>query len=224
MDVHTSFREAPQFLERSGRLENRDDSTPHLRWAARQPRDQRSPTRSSHLRRTSPVANRGMATGSGPNPHSPLALMKSCFVSASVTWPERFDELPGLQTTLADGRVAAISSQPLQDSAERTSVHCCSPRAGLVPKFEAELAFGEAYQRTAARTQTTKSIPVPINDAHFFDEFHADASYRIQSRSEEWHAARYRARSTASFTPSALGFVTGALACCCFAIVVSLLC
>lgn len=73
-------------------------------------------------------------------------------------------------------------------------------RTGLPPKpeiieelrkqFDAELAFGERYQREYQEYEATKiAAGASIDDPHFFDEFHAGRPW-IASKSgpEEWYA------------------------------------
>ena len=46
--------------------------------------------------------------------------------------------------------------------------------AGLRPRFDAELAHGEAYQRAYQEYEAQKiAAGVPITDEHSFDEFYA---------------------------------------------------
>jgi hypothetical protein len=62
--------------------------------------------------------------------------------------------------------------------------------ATLRPKFEAELAFGQAYQREyQAYTEEKIRSGANLNDPHFFAEFHEGrAPIASKVGSEEWYA------------------------------------
>ncbi len=131
--------------------------------------------------------------GSGPNPHYALCLGEimlrvgqryiawNCFERAS-RMAEQFWPTPELQQVLRDHcrvRQAAIEQSLPADEA-----------AGLRPKFEAELALGENYQREYQEYEEEKiRSGANLNDEHFYDEFHA-THQPIASKigSEEWYA------------------------------------
>lgn len=131
--------------------------------------------------------------GSGPNPHFALCLGEimlrvgqrylawECYERATRL-ADQFWPAPELQQFLrahCKTRQAAIErSLPAAEVAE------------LRPKFEAELAFGEAYQRDYQAYEEEKiQAGADLNDAHIFDEFYASRP-PIASKvgPEEWYA------------------------------------
>jgi hypothetical protein len=131
--------------------------------------------------------------GSGPNPHYALCLGEimlrvgqrylawNCYERAS-RMAEQFWPTPELQQFLPDhckSRQTAI-----EQSLPANEV------AGLRPKFESELAFGEQYQREYQDYEEGKiRAGANLNDEHFYDEFHATHE-PIASKvgPEEWYA------------------------------------
>jgi hypothetical protein len=132
--------------------------------------------------------------GGGPSPHLALGLGEimlrvgqrylawNCYERA-FRMADQFAPKPDLQQFLRDhcrGRQGAIEKSLKPEEA-----------AGLRPKFEAELAFGEAYQRDfQAYTDDKIAAGANLNDEHFFDEFHAGRPpIASQVGPEEWYAA-----------------------------------
>ncbi|MBO0700195.1 MAG: hypothetical protein J2P46_17480, partial [Zavarzinella sp.] len=131
--------------------------------------------------------------GSGPNPHFALCLGEimlrvgqrylawTCYERASRV-AEHFWPTPELQQFLRE------HCQRRQAAIERSLP--AAEVAGLRPKFESELAFGEAYQRDyQAYEQEKIQAGADLNDAHFFDEYFASRP-PIASKvgPEEWYA------------------------------------
>jgi hypothetical protein len=131
--------------------------------------------------------------GAGPNPHSALCLGEimlrvgqrylawTCYERAA-RMAEQFWPTPELQQFLRDHSKARQNT--IEQSLPADEV------AGLRPKFEAELAFGEAYQRDyQAYAEEKIRAGANLNDPHFFDEFHAGRP-PIASKvgPEEWYA------------------------------------
>jgi hypothetical protein len=131
--------------------------------------------------------------GSGPNPHYALCLGEimlrvgqrylawNCYERAS-RMAEQFWPTAGMQQFLRNhckSRQTAIEkSLPDGEVAE------------LRPKFDKELAFGEAYQRDyQAYAEEKIQSGANLNDPHFFDEFHEKRG-PIASKvgPEEWYA------------------------------------
>jgi hypothetical protein len=74
--------------------------------------------------------------------------------------------------------------------------------AKLRPKFETELAFGEAYQRDYQAYADEKiRAGANLNDPHFFDDFHAGRpSIASKVGPEEWYAGSvHGSRTSAMF-------------------------
>jgi hypothetical protein len=74
--------------------------------------------------------------------------------------------------------------------------------ASLRPKFDAEVAFGEAYQRDYQAYEEQKiKAGANVNDEHFYDEFHAGRpSIASKVGPEEWYAGqRQGSRTVAGF-------------------------
>ncbi|HJZ91201.1 MAG TPA: hypothetical protein VKE40_10030 [Gemmataceae bacterium] len=169
--------------------------------------------------------------GSGPNPHSALCLGEimlrvgqrylawTCYERAS-RMAEQFWPTPELQQFLRDHCKAR------QDAIERSLP--ADEAAGLRPKLEAELAFGEAYQHDYQAYADEKiRAGANLNDPLFFDEFHAGRP-PIASKvgPEEWYAGSIHgggssARSGAFFQ---WGLLTGGACLLLLAIVYRLLC
>lgn len=135
--------------------------------------------------------------GSGPSPH--LAL---CLGEIMLRVGQRY-----LAWNCYE-RAAWLADQfaPKVDAREFLRTHCRARQqaieksllpnevATLRPKFEAELAFGEAYQRDfQAYTEQKVQAGGNLNDPHFFDEFHAGRP-PIASKvgPEEWYAGTRR--------------------------------
>ena len=124
--------------------------------------------------------------GAGANPHFALALGETMLRVGQrhIAWEafERASKLadrfwPGqaeqqalrdhckarqaeIEKTLLDSAVKSRSGQPLETG------------ASLRSRFEAELAYGEGYQRAYQEFEAAKiEAAVPIDDAHFFDDF-----------------------------------------------------
>lgn len=131
--------------------------------------------------------------GSGPSPHLALCIGEimlrvgqrflawNCYERAARL-ADHFSPKEDSRRALRDhcrGRQAAIEkSLPKDEVAE------------LRPKFEAEVAFGESYQRDyQAYTEEKIKAGANLNDEHFFDEFHASRP-PIASKvgPEEWYA------------------------------------
>jgi hypothetical protein len=143
--------------------------------------------------------------GSGPDPHFALCLGEimlrvgqrylawDCFERANRMadrfWPT--DDGPAFFREHCAGRQAAIEMSLSRSEA-----------AGLRAKFDAELAFGEAYQREYQAYEDQKlQAGANLNDAHFNDEFHAGRP-PIASKvgPEEWYAgSRLGSRTEAGF-------------------------
>jgi hypothetical protein len=131
--------------------------------------------------------------GSGPSPHLALCLGEimlrvgqrylawTCYERAARL-ADRFSpraELRGFLRSHCQSRQAAI-----EKSLPPSEV------ASLRPKFEAELAFGEAYQRDFQAVEEDKiRAGGDVNDPHFFDAFHSSRP-PIASKvgAEEWYA------------------------------------
>jgi hypothetical protein len=131
--------------------------------------------------------------GSGPSPHFALCLGEimlrvgqrylawTCFERAA-RMADQFWPTPELQQFLREHckkRQAAIErSLPAAEIAD------------LRPKFDAELAFGEAYQRDYQAYEEDKiQAGADLNDPHFFDEFYAGrAPIASKVGPEEWYA------------------------------------
>ena len=135
--------------------------------------------------------------GGGPSPHLALCLGEimlrvgqrylawNCYERAA-RMADRYSPKADLQQFLRDhcrGRQAEIERSLKPDDA-----------AGLRPKFEAELAFGEAYQRDLqAYTEQRIAAGADPGNPHFFDDFHAGRP-PIASKvgPEEWYAGEVR--------------------------------
>lgn len=131
--------------------------------------------------------------GSGPNPHYALCLGEimlrvgqrylawNCYERAS-RMADQFWPTADMQQFLRDhckSRQTAI-----EKSLKPNEV------AELRPKFDKELAFGEAYQRDY-QTYAEEKIQsgANLNDPHFFDEFHEKhGPIASQVGPEEWYA------------------------------------
>jgi hypothetical protein len=135
--------------------------------------------------------------GSGPNPHYALCLGEimlrvgqrylawNCYERAS-RMADQFWPTPEMQQFLRDhckSRQTAI-----EESLSTNEV------AELRPKFDKELAFGEAYQRDYQAYADEKiQAGANLNDPHFFDEFHEKRGpIASQVGPEEWYAGSRR--------------------------------
>ena len=154
--------------------------------------------------------------GSGPSPHLALCLGEimlrvgqrylawNCYERAA-RMADQFSPKAELQQFLRDhcqARQAVIEKSLKPDDA-----------AGLRTKFEAELAFGEAYQRDyQAYTEQKIDAGANLNDPHFFDEFHAGRpSIASKVGPEEWYAGEVRGYGIAGKSRAfwAWGLLTG---------------
>ena len=132
--------------------------------------------------------------GSGPGPHLAVCLGEimlrvgqrylawNCFERAARL-ADQFSPKAELQQFVRDhcrSRQGEIEKSLKADD-----------MAGLRPKFEAELAHGEAYQRDYQEYTDQKiAAGANLNDPHFFDEFHAGrAPIASKVGPEEWYAA-----------------------------------
>jgi len=166
--------------------------------------------------------------GQGPNPHAALCLGEimtrvgqrylawNCFERAS-RMAEQFWPTAGSQEFLRDhcrGR-----QEEIEKSLPAAEV------AALRSRFESELAFGQNYQRDfQVYTEDNIRAGGNVNDAHFFDAFHA-ARGPIASKvgPEEWYAGEPGGfeRSKASFVAFWVwGLLTGG-ACLLFAAIIA---
>jgi hypothetical protein len=142
--------------------------------------------------------------GDGPNPHLALCLGEimlrvgqrylawNCYERASRManrfWPTT-DGQDFLRAHCRKRQTAIEQSLPVDEV------------AALRPKFEAELAFGEAYQRDYQTFEEQKiAAGANLNDQHFYDEFHAGRP-PIASKvgPEEWYAGVREALVGATF-------------------------
>ncbi|OWK45047.1 hypothetical protein [Fimbriiglobus ruber] len=131
--------------------------------------------------------------GGGANPHFALAIGEIMLRVGQryIAWAafERAHQLagrfwpdPALQQFLRDHcrqRQATIEETlPPEEVAD------------LRPRFEAELAHGEAYQRAYQEYEAKKlAAGIPLNDEHLFDEFHAThPPIASATGPEEWYA------------------------------------
>lgn len=117
--------------------------------------------------------------GGGANPHFALAVGETMLRVGQryLAWAayERASKLadrywpdPALQEFLR------IHCQRRQAEIEATFARDKETVADLRSRFEAELAHGQGYQRAYQDYEAAKIAEgVPINDPHFFDEFHA---------------------------------------------------
>jgi hypothetical protein len=136
--------------------------------------------------------------GSGPSPHLALCLGEimlrvgqryiawNCYERAARLadqYAPRADQQQFLRTHCQERQAAIEQSLPAGEVAT------------LRPKFEAELAFGEAYQRDyQAYTEEKLRAGESVDDPHFFDAFHAGRE-PIASKvgPEEWYAGESHA-------------------------------
>jgi hypothetical protein len=141
--------------------------------------------------------------GSGPNPHYALCLGEimlrvgqrylawTCYERAARL-AEQFWPTPDLQQFLREHckkRQGAIErSLPAAEVAE------------LRPKFEAELAFGDAYQRAYQAYEEEKiQAGADLNDPRFYDEFHTSRPpIASPVGPEEWYAGSSRSGQMAA--------------------------
>lgn len=135
--------------------------------------------------------------GGGANPHFALALGEVMLRVGQrhVAWAaferahrmaDRYWPDPPLREFLRDhcrkrqADVERTLAHPVPAEANRPAWQNVSPPlsaaevADLRPRFEAELAFGEGYQRAYQQYEEQRiAAGVPIDDPHFFDTFHA---------------------------------------------------
>ena len=148
--------------------------------------------------------------GSGPDPHLALCLGEimlrvgqrylawNCYERASRL-ADQFWPTPEGQEFLRNH--CAPRQGAIEASLPRKEV------AGLRPKFDAELAFGEAYQRDYQAYEEQKiQAGANINDEHFYDEFLAGRP-PIASKvgPEEWYAGRTAGLADGGRVPGLLG-------------------
>lgn len=164
--------------------------------------------------------------GSGPSPHLALCLGEimmrvgqrylawNCYERAA-RMADQFSPKADLQEFLRahcrDRQAGIERSLPPDDA------------AGLRPKFDAELAFGEAYQRDYQEyTERKVAAGADLDDPHFFDEFHAGRP-PIASHvgPEEWYAGEVRGFGLRGKVRAfwAWGFLTGGACFLAFALI-----
>ena len=136
--------------------------------------------------------------GGGANPHFALAFGETMLRVGQrwIAWEaferagrmsDRFWPDPGLQQALREhcrrrqAQIEETLTFRAPDSDRRRAWQYVSPPptaatlAGLRPKFDAELAHGEAYRRAYQQYEAAKiDARVPIDDEHVFDEFYAE--------------------------------------------------
>jgi hypothetical protein len=143
--------------------------------------------------------------GTGPDPHLALCLGEIMLRVGQryLAWNcyERASRLADQFWPTPEGREflrnhCAQRQATIEASLPRDEV------ASLRPKFDAELAFGEAYQRDYQAYEEQKILAAANpNDEHFYDEFHAGRP-PIASKvgPEEWYAGEGRgSHTTAGF-------------------------
>jgi hypothetical protein len=134
--------------------------------------------------------------GGGANPHFALALgevmlrvgqrhvawaaFERAYRLADRYWPDATTQAflrAHCRARQADIEKTLLHPAPADDRSARQNVgRSLSPEevAALRPRFEAELAHGEGYQRAYQEYEAAKlAAGVPLGDPHFFDAFHA---------------------------------------------------
>ncbi|MDB5312009.1 MAG: hypothetical protein JWO38_6211 [Gemmataceae bacterium] len=149
--------------------------------------------------------------GGGANPHFALAVGETMLRVGQrhIAWAaferahrlaDRYWRDPAVQQFLRDhclkrqGEIeeSLLAPPPKDDWAARKHPRPLSKEevAALRPRFEAELALGEGYQRAYQEYEEKKiAAGVPITDPRFFDEFHAGREpIASPTGPEEWLA------------------------------------
>jgi hypothetical protein len=143
--------------------------------------------------------------GSGPDPHLALCLGEIMLRVGQryLAWNcyERAARLADQFSPLAaEQQFLRLHCRARQDAIEKSLP--ANEVAELRPRFEAELAFGEAYQRDYQAYEEQKiQAGANLGDEHFYDEFHAGRP-PIASKvgPEEWYSgARQGSRTVAGF-------------------------
>jgi hypothetical protein len=143
--------------------------------------------------------------GSGPDPHLALCLGEIMLRVGQryLAWDcfERASRMADRFSPTADGQAFLRE----HCAARQVVIERSLPRAeaaGLRTRFDAELAFGEAYQREYQAYEGEKlQAGANLNDTQFYDEFHAGQP-PIASKvgPEEWYAgSRLGSRTEAGF-------------------------